>query len=513
MRVNFKEYNQQQNWLFPPSIEDLIPIDHPVRIVNSVIEHLDLKLLTEIYAKEGRPSYHPKMLLKVIVYAYMDNIYSSRKIEKAMKENINFMWLSGNQVADHNTIARFRSNRLKDTFKDIFRQVVMLLAEEGLLSLKEVYTDGTKIESVAGRYTFVWGNAIKTNKEKMAKQLDAMWEYANSIADSEDNEPEPTPPDFTELSPEKVRKTVENIENKLKDNPKASPKSKAKLRYIKKNFAVNLEKYQEQENILKTRSSYSKTDPDATFMRMKDDHMRNGQLKPGYNVQISTENQIIVHYTIHQTTNDIHTLKPHIESYEELYETLPDVLTADAGYGSEENYDFLESKGIESYVKYNTFEKEQKKTNTLKDKREVFNRDNLYYNENEDFYVCPIGQRMDKIGEFTSKTKSGYKQKNSVYEAKNCKACPLRGVCFKGAKNRQVQRNHNFERQKNRAREKLLSDIGIEYRKKRSIDVEPVFGHIKYNRNFKRFTHRGIDKVEIEFGLHALANNLRKKRA
>src|SRR5690606_41686112 len=113
-----------------------------------------------------------------------------------------------------------------DTFKDIFRQVVMLLAEEGLHSLKEVYTDGTKIESVAGRYTFVWGNAIKTNKEKMAKQLDAMWEYANSIADSEDNEPEPTPPDFTELSPEKVRKTVENIENKLKDNPKASPKSK-----------------------------------------------------------------------------------------------------------------------------------------------------------------------------------------------------------------------------------------------------------------------------------------------
>src|SRR5690625_6356918 len=161
----------------------------------------------------------------------------------------------------------------------------MLLAEEGLLSLKEVYTDGTKIESVAGRYTFVRGNAIETNKEKMAKQLDAMWEYANSIADSEDNEPEPNPPDYTELYPEKVRKTVENIDNKLKNNPKASPKSKAKLRYIKKNFAVNLEKYQEQENILKTRSSYSKTDPDATFMRMKDDHMRNGQLKPGYNVR------------------------------------------------------------------------------------------------------------------------------------------------------------------------------------------------------------------------------------
>ena len=513
MKANFKEYNQQQNWLFPPSIEDLIPEDHPARIVNGVIEQLDLKLLTEVYAKEGRPSYHPKMLLKVMVYAYMDNIYSSRKIEKALKENINFMWLSGNQVVDHNTVARFRSNRLKETFKDIFRQVVMLLAEEGLVSLKEVYTDGTKIESVAGRYTFVWGNAIKKNKEKMAEQLNKMWEYANSIADSEDDEPDPTPPDFTELSPEKVKRTVENIENKIRNNPKASSKSKAKLRYIKNNFATNLKRYGEQEEVLQERSSYSKTDPDATFMRMKEDHMKNGQLKPGYNVQISTENQIIVHYSIHQKANDIHTLKPHIESYQELYEALPDVLTADAGYGSEENYDFLEAKGIETYVKYNTFDKDQKKTNTKKDKREVFNKDNLYYNENEDFYVCPTGQRMEKIAEYTSRTKSGHKQKNSIYEAKNCRGCPLRGVCFKGANNRKVQRNHNLERQKERVKENLLSDIGVEYRKKRSIDVEPVFGHIKYNRNFNRFTHRGIGKVEIEFGLHALANNLKKKRA
>src|SRR5690554_7280051 len=314
----------------------------------------------------------------------------------------------------------------------------------------------------------------------MAKQLDAMWEYANSIADSEDNEPEPTPPDFTELSPEKVRKTVENIENKLKDNPKASPKSKAKLRYIKKNFAVNLEKYQEQENILKTRSSYSKTDPDATFMRMKDDHMRNGQLKPGYNVQISTENQIIVHYTIHQNTNDIHTLKPHLDSYEYLYEDLPETLTADAGYGSEENYDYLEEKGVETYVKYNTFDKEQGLTKRKKDKREGFRRDDLYYNKEHDFYICPMGQRMGKVAEFTSRTKSGYKQRNSVYQAQNCEGCPLRVLCFKGKNNRRVQRNHNLERHKQRAREKLLSDIGQKYRKKRSVDVEPVFGHLKY---------------------------------
>jgi len=430
MKPNFKEYNQQQNWLFPPSIEELIPEDHPVRIVNGVIEQLDLKLLTEVYAKEGRPSYHPKMLLKVMVYAYMDNIYSSRKIEKAMRENINFMWLSGKQVADHNTLARFRSHKLKDVFKDIFKQVVMLLAEEGLVKLKEVYTDGTKIESVAGRYTFVWGKSIKNYKENMKQQLEKMWNYAQAIAEDEDDDPDPTPPDFKEISPEKITETVKKIEQKIKNNPKASTKAKARLRYIKKNFCSNLKKYEQQEKILGGRNSYSKTDPDATFMRMKDDHMRNGQLKPAYNVQISTENQIIIHYTLHQQTNDIHTLKPHLESFEYLYENLPETLTADAGYGSEENYDYLEEKGINTYVKYNTFDKEQGLAKRKKDKRQGFKRDDLYYNEEQDFYVCPMGQRMEKIAEFTSRTKSGYKQRNSVYQAQNCEGCPLTGIVF-----------------------------------------------------------------------------------
>src|SRR5690625_2974881 len=295
MNYRIKDYNQNQNWLFPPSIQELIPADHPVRIVNSVIEQIDIKPLLETYSKEGHPSYHPKMMLKIMVYAYMDNIYSSRKIEKAMRENINFMWLSGRQTVDHNTIARFRSNKLKLVFKDIFKQVVLLLASEGLVNLNRVYTDGTKIESAAGRYTFVWGNAIKTNKEKMAQQLEEMWNYAQSIADEEDRDPEP--PNFKKLDPRRVKKATEKTKKNLKKNSKDN-KKKAKARYIKKNFPANLKKYEQQEEILKKRSSYSKTDEDATFMRMKDDHMQNGQLKPGYNAQISTENQVIVNYTL-----------------------------------------------------------------------------------------------------------------------------------------------------------------------------------------------------------------------
>lgn len=513
MNANFQVYNQQQNWLFPPSIEELIPQDHPVRIVNGIIEQLDLKLLIEEYSKEGKPSYHPKMMLKVMVYAYMDNTYSSRKIEKAMRENINFMWLSARQVADHNTIARFRSQKLKTIFKDIFKQVVLLLAQEGLVTLKEVFTDGTKIESIAGRYTFVWGNAIKTRKEKMAVQLEQMWNYAQSIAEQEDNDP-PPPPDFKTIDKEKVAKTVQEIEKIITKNPKTSSKAKAKLRYIKKNFTQNLDKYDAQQTVLEGRGSYSKTDPDATFMRMKDDHMQNGQLKPGYNVQVSSESQFVIHYTLHQTTNDLNTLKPHLTTFEDLYQFLPKQLTADAGYGSQENYDFLEEKEIETYVKYTSFDQEN---GILKSKRKKqnqdFHRDKLYYNKEQDTYICPMGQSMHKIGENRRKTKSGYLQESSLYQAQNCNGCPLRTSCYKAKNNRIVERNHALERQKERARKNLLSEMGKLKRRQRTADVEPVFAHIKSNRNFKRFTHIGIEKAELEFGLHALAHNLRKKSA
>ncbi len=512
MDIKFKDYNQQQNWLFPPSIEELIPENHPVRIVNGVIEQLDLRLLVEEYSNEGKPGYHPKMLLKVMVYAYMDNIYSSRKIEKAMRENINFMWLSAQQVADHNTIARFRSQKLKTIFKDIFKQVVMLLAQEGLVSLKEVFTDGTKIESAAGKYTFMWGNAIKTRKEKMAEQLEQMWNYAQSIADEEDKDP--TPPDFKAIDKEKIEKTASEIGNIIRKNPKSSSKAKAKLRYIENNFAQNLDKYDQQEELLQGRGSYSKTDPDATFMRMKDDHMQNGQLKPAYNVQVSSESQFVIHYTLHQTTNDLNTLEPHLNTFEELYEFLPQQLTADAGYGSEENYDLLEEKNIKTYVKYNSFDKEQ---GILKSKRkkvnEDFHRDSLYYNEEKDQYICPMGQPMNKVGNRNRKTKTGHTQTSSLYQAKNCDGCPVRGACFKAKGNRIIERNHNLERHKEKIRKNLLSEIGEIKRKQRTADVEPVFAHIKSNRNFKRFTHYGIQKCELEFGLHALAHNLRKKSA
>ncbi len=515
--MNFKAYHQNHLELFLPTFDEVISQDHPVRVVNNILEKIKIDPLLKAYSKEGNPSYHPKMMLKVMVFAYMENIYSSRKIEKALRENVLFMWLSNRSIVDHNTIARFRSQKLGDAFKDIFSQVVILLSEEGLITLKQVYTDGTKIEAQAGRYTFVWGKSITTNKERMLKQLEELWTYAQSIAWDEDKDPEP--PEFKEISKEKIRETVENINQKLggskTTDKKGKTKAKAKLNYIKNNFEKNLEKYEHQETILGGRGSYSKTDPDATFMRLKEDHMKNGQLKPAYNVQISTQDQFILNYTLHQITNDTTTLASHLEEFkknigEEKFNQI-ESLTADAGYGSEENYELLEEQGIEAFVKYNTFDKEQDKN--YQQKHKTFSKEHLHYNEKDDYYVCPMGQRMEKTYESKRVTKTGFQQNLSHYKAKNCNACPIRNVCHGSKENRSIERNHNLERHKELARKRLQSEEGIIKRKKRSYDVEPVFGHLKHNHHFRRFLLKSLKKVEVEFGLHALAHNLRKKVA
>ncbi|MCF0054116.1 IS1182 family transposase [Dyadobacter sp. LJ53] len=504
----FKPYNQQQLMLLPPSLDELIPKDHACRVVNEVINNINLEPLNAAYHSRGTSSYHPQMLLKVLVYGYVSNIYSSRKLEAACKESIYFMFLSSMSYPDHNTINRFRGIRLKDALRTIFEQVVLLLAQEGLLSIEEVYTDGTKIEANANKYTFVWRKAIATNKEKMKKQLAQIWEYAQSVAAAEDDLPDP--PDFTIINKEKVKDTVDKLNEVLGKKEHIDKKMKARLGYITKHFPANISRYEQQEAILGDRNSYSKTDLDATFMRLKEDHMRNGQLKPAYNVQISTSNQFVVNYTIHSNPTDTNTLGSHLEQHEESFGTAPKSITADAGYGSEENYTLLEEKRISAYVKYGLFDKQQNKSFNRK---HPFSADKLFYNPQGDHYICPMGQKMNYIGDKTNRTTTGFLQTVRMYQASNCIKCPLNGACHKSKGDRIIQVNMNLERQKQQADKLLKNEEGIRKRKKRCFDVEPVFGNIKYNHGFRRFMLRGRQKVEIEWGLIAIAQNIRKKAA
>lgn len=498
----FKAYQQNQIFLFPPNLQDMIGVNHPVGIVSDVIDNIDIDIIIKKYKDRGTSSYHPRMLLKVLVFSYLNNIYSSRRMESAVKENIHFMWLAGMQQPDHHTLNRFRSERLRNILKEIFAQIVMLLVESGHVSLKEIYTDGSKIESLANRYTFVWGRAISSSRERIKQQLKELWKYTQKLAAAEKGDD--TPPDFDKIDSKEVKATIEKINARLKNKP-VNPKVKAKLDYAKKHWPAKLKQYGRQEKVLKGRNSYSKTDPEATFMRMKEDHMLNGQLKPGYNVQLSTNNQFVVNYSLHPNPTDTKTLIPHLKQHKKLYGSLPQVQVADAGYGSEENYQYLEKNKIAAYVKPTDFDRSQRKNY----QPDPFKSEQLEYDEQKDMYICPSGTPMRKIGEYKKK-QDGYLKTFTKYKATGCRSCPLREACHKQKGNRILHVNHQGRYLKQQAHQRLKTEQGIYYRKRRPVDVEPVFGNIKSNKNFKRFLLKGIDKTEIEWGLICMAHNLKK---
>jgi len=496
----FKAYQQHQLSFLPPSLDDLIPEKHPVRLVNKIVEDIDLTPILETYKSGGTSSYHPVMLLKVLLYAYLRNIYSTRRIEEALRENIHFMWLAGNSRPDHNTLARFRSKRLKEHVEFIFSQTVHLLAEAGLVSLKEAFVDGTKIEANANKYTFVWGKAITYNKKRIQKQLDELITYADSVSKSEESIQSV---DFIDLDSIKVQQTIDLINEKLKGHD-IDPKVKQKLRYAAKNWPNSLIRYKKHEKILGKRNSFSKTDTDATFMRMKDDHMKNGQLKAGYNVQVSTENQFVTNVTVHDSPTDPNTLKEHLESFEQKHNTLPENLTADAGYGSNENYTLLENKGVTAFVKYAGIHQEEK------GKKSPFHHDRWTYNPEDNCFNCPNNRKMIHLDTVKRKTSTGFEQMLDRYQCQNCEECPLRPECYKGNRNRIIEVNHELRRQKADVKERLYSEEGWARRKRRCWEVETFFGDIKHNRKFTRFSLRGMKKVLTESLLLAMVYNIRK---
>jgi len=512
-------------WLLPPSLGELIPPNHIVRLVSDAIDGMDMSALLNAYEGGGASNYHPKMLLKALVYGYIKKLYSSRLIEEALQENICFMWLCGMQQPDHNTINRFRKGQLKNTVKDVFAQVLLLLIDKGVARIEDYHVDGTKIESVANRYTFVWAKSVAKYKASLLEKIALLVEEIEQVNEKDNqaegkkekskNDDKDTPSSNSKSNDriedsESLKKTIARMNEQLKEELSKSKRLSNKVNKLEKDYLAKLSEYENHEKILNGRSSYSKTDHDATFMRMKEDHMKNGQLKPGYNVQIGTSDQFIFNYTIHQNATDFPVFIPHMDDTEQLLKAigqpLPKRLIGDAGYGSEQNYDYLHSKAVENYLKYPGYHQEKKSSF----KKNGFHTKNLYYNPKEDYYVCPMGQHMTY--QYTTKQKSsqGYESKARVYKAQNCEGCPLRAVCHKAKTNRVLYANPNLLKHRKIAKANLDSIRGIRLRKKRCCDVEPVFGHIKSNRLFKRFMLRSLEKVNIEFGLLAIAHNIKK---
>ena len=510
-KLHFRPHINNQLVLFPQRIDEDIAPNDPVRLVNSVVDSLDLERFRKLYRERGRSPYHPRMMLKVIIYAYMNNIYSCRRIEQALKRDIHFIWLAGYEKPDFITINRFRL-RVKDEIDNVFTQLVLLLAERGFVSLDVEYIDGTKIESKANRYTFVWKKTVVKNRARLMEKIRVLLGQIDDAIAQENAVQEESvdfiPAQLTEIC-EELRGSIERAAAETaKDKAE-----KARLRELKRQAKElerqrdKLKEYDSRLEQMGERNSMSKTDSDATFMRMKEDAMNNGQTKPGYNLQIATENQFLVDFGLFPNPGDTLTMPLFLASFHRRYGRFPYEGVADSGYGSEENYRFMEENGIQAYVKYNYFHMEQKRA--FRDN--PFRIENLYYNADGDYFVCPMGQHMRRVGTRHDKTESGYVTELAVYRARRCQGCPLRARCYSRKRgNREIEVSHRLIAYKQRARENLTSDKGLEHRSKRPIEPEAVFGQMKNNMLYKRFRHLGKDKVTMDFAFFAIAFNIKK---
>ena len=501
-------YNRDQ-LILPMDLEIFIPKHHLCRIVDLAVEKMDPALLASLYPGGGRPAYHPKMMLKVILYAYANRIYSSRQIAKQLKENIYFMWLSGHQTPDFRTINRFRSERMKDIIYETFFSIVDLLRQEGLVKLEDYFLDGTKIEANANRYTFVWRKSTEKYDQKLEEKFRKIVASIEQVTkEDEEAEQEGDFQEKLEASPitsERIEAVIEQVEERLKKEPKNRTLKKAK-RQLEQDLLPRKKKYEEYKERLGERNSFSKTDPDATFMRMKDDHMKNGQLKPGYNVQIGTENQFITGFSVHQRAGDAGCFIPHLEQLAAYGRPMPKQVIADSAYGSEENYTYCEKKEIVALIKYNTLDREQTKAWA----KEIGRIENMTYDEELDEWICAKGERLVFVYERKETTDNGYVTVKRTYRCTACAGCPFQTACAKGKDTKTIRVSLRNQQQRQEIRKRLSTEEGAATYRKRQIENEPVFGQIKHNQQFQRFLLRGLPKITLEWGLICAAHNLRK---
>ncbi|GGJ77885.1 transposase [Anoxybacillus voinovskiensis] len=502
--ISFKEYTMD-NLTLPSNIADLIPPDNMAHVVHEMVECIPMEAFLPYYKGGGTSSYHPKMMTKIILYAYTQKMYHGREIARQLEVHLPLMWLSGFQKPDFRSINRFRSERMKGLMDDLFREMITLLVADGYVNMEDYFVDGTKIEANANPYTFVWRKSAEKYQEKLQANVDQLIAQIDAIVEEENAEEIDASPAFTS---KEIREKTEEWEKRLEVEPDNRPLKKA-VKKMKKDYLPRSEKYELQLQVCGDRNSYSKTDEDAAFMRLKEDHMRNGQLKPAYNVQVGSSDPFILGYSLHQRPGDTRCLLPHLETVQEKYGVVPKRVTADAVYGSEENYVKLEEKNISAFIKYNTYEKE----NTRKVKKNPHHPQNWTYNQEEDVWICANGKKLVRTRTSKQTTESGYTSVIHHYQCHECERCPFRSACTTSKYGRTMQWNPVYHEQKQKARERLESEEGQARYRQRQTDIESVFGQIKQNRGFRRFVLRGLQKISIEWGLICTAHNLLKKAA
>jgi len=497
--------------VLPINLGILIPENDSVRLLSQIVEELDLRNLMLAYSSKGRnPVVPPRVMLKIILYAYMIGIFSSRSMEACCRRDINFMWLlEGYPAPDHNTISRFRTGRLKICLEPIFNQFIEKLHSYGEVPFENTFIDGTKIEANANKYSFVWKKTTEKLDARLPEKVTELFrninkEYATEFHfDEAFDLPTTLKEVLLFLAEKKEQIGIVFVNGKGKRKTKIQRFMESALELLEKK-----EKYLDYMKEFTERNSFSKTDRDATFMHMKDDHMRNSQLKPGYNLQIAVENGYTVGIDVSAERSDMYTLIPLLSRLEKNFPTHRfENIVCDAGYESEENYSYLCEKGYTSYIKPSNYETQKKRSF----KRQIGIRENMHYDHENDEYTCAKGRKLKAIEtRIDKRRRSRYPVEITIYECENCNRCGFKNQCKKSKGNKRIKVSKKFTHYRRQSMANVTSDLGITLRINRSIQAEGAFGIVKENYNFRRFLTRGKENVFTECLIMFFSYNVNK---
>ena len=555
---DFFELGQQKiNFSF---FELCLPDDDPVYTLKKVMEELNFSGLLACYSDKGRTGYNPIMMYAVVTYANMRGVRAVDRIVELCERDLAFIWLTKGQKPRRDAFYDFKGKKLTgEVLDELNYQFLRRLKKEGLVTLKELFIDGTKIEANANRYTFVWRGSINYHLAGLLDTIDALYTKYNAFLEENAYGPKYDLGGahmFVIEGMEKVRSVIkENRKRKLTKHKKLSNNTVIEIDNVSPLEILKLQKnllriaegenipfvsgkgkrkpqiqqlYEELEDcgsrlmgykecfeiMGKDRNSYSKTDLEATFMRMKEDHMLNGQLKPAYNVQIAVENYFIIHSYVSNDRTDYNTLIPVLEKHRKAFGKVLEEVTADSGYCSERNLLYLKENTIASYIKLQDHEK--RKTRAYKE--DIGKYYNMTYRvfEDEHYYVCHDGRELRHI-RTERKEQGGYTQTLEVYGCADCSGCEHKSKCLykydaekNAGRNKVMKINEQWEELKEESHANIQSEKGILKRQIRSIQTEGHFGDIKENENFRRFHYRSMEKVYKEFMLYAIGRNINK---
>ena len=491
-------------------IADILDICDPVLTFDRIMEEIEIGKYLKERPRTGRPGYNRVNMLKTVLFGFMDKGYASlRELEDRCRVDIRYMYLMDYQRPSYNTFQYFIRNELQASVEEVFQAVTKHIFAKEHVDLQHLYIDGTKLEANANKYTWVWRKGTEKSRYKLFGKVTALLEEMNRGLIPFGMQMQTN----TEYVPEQLEQMAERYAAVTGLDPEKFAHGRGRhktpeQRYYEKlaGYTAKLREYTQRLRICgEGRNSYSKTDPDATFMHVKKDHMRNDQLLPAYNIQIGTADEYIAVVDVQQYRSDMDCFIPLVERFRRQYGFYPRYPVADAGYGSYNNYLYCAEHGMEKYMKFTLYEKESKDG---KYRLDPFRAVNFRTNEAGDL-LCPNGRKM--LFAYRKDVKGNrYGRQEEVYQCEDCSGCPYADQCKKGDRDRTIRLNQELTAIHREVLDNLNSTHGALLRMNRSIQAEGTFGIVKQDRQYRRIVRRSLDLVRMELFLVSIGHNLYK---